>query len=351
MDIATIFRELSRRRIYVAGVCVFAVLVGLAVEYRVPSFQSRSYQSGAATAFILVDTPSSQIVNVSPRGSDTTAARASLLASLMIDGEIKSIIAQRAGLQANKLVATTSAAINPAAGGGAATAAGPPASGSGSGSGSFALTTQVPTDASGNELPIIQLDTQAPTPAGAAKLANAAIAGVSAYLNTKAAGEGISDAQRLRVSGMGAPQATVETHGPTHMVVILVVFITFLLGCAGILGVQALVRGWRAAAGREQAGEEDPLNALEAVRGTEEPFARPAGAEEGFLGALGPEPESPQFPPVPRPDEPFRRLVRTSPVGSSKPGSDTGDPGDDWSPADYAIATEKDSFRNRFGRE
>jgi hypothetical protein len=341
MDIATIFRELSRRRIYVAGVCVFAVLVGLAVEYRVPSFQSRSYQSGAATAFILVDTPSSQIVNVSPTGSGTTAARASLLASLMIDGEIKSIIAQRAGLQATKLVATTSAAINPAAGGGAATAAGPPASGSGSGS--FALTTQVPTDASGNELPIIQLDTQAPTPAGAAKLANAAIAGVSAYLNTKATGEGISDAQRLRVSGMGAPQATVETHGPTHMVVILVVFITFLLGCAGILGVQALVRGWRAAAGREQAGEEDPLNALEAVRGTEEPFAHPAGAEEGFLGALGPEPESP------RPDEPFRRLVRTSPVGSSKPGSDTGDPGDDRSPADYAIATEKDSFRKALG--
>ncbi len=318
MDIVTILRKLSQRRIYVAGVCVLAVLIGVAVAYQVPSFKSRRYETGLATAFILVDTPSSQVVDVSPRGSDTTAARASLLASLMIDGEIKSIIAQRAGLQPNQIAATTSAAVNPASGSGAATAAGAPTSGPGE----FAYTTEVPTDASGNGLPIIQLGTQAPTPAGAVKLANAAIAGLGAYLSTKAVGEGIPDASRLQVTGMGAPQATLQTHGPAGTVVILAVIIVFLLGCAGILGVEALARGWRMAATRDEA-KDVPWTALEAVPGAEEPFAGRIGAEE-----------------------PFPRLVGITMRRSGKPGSERPKVSDgDWSPGEYPISTEKDSFR------
>ncbi len=120
MDTVTILRHLWRRRILVTGVFVFAILVGAALHFRLPSLDSRRYDVGVATINILVDTPSSQVVNVAPRGSDTTGARASLLASLMVGGDIESMIAHRAGVNASQLVATTGAVTNPSswAGGG-----------------------------------------------------------------------------------------------------------------------------------------------------------------------------------------------------------------------------------------
>ena len=76
MDTVTVLRALWRRRLFVAIVAIVALLAGVMVKYQLPSLQSRSYEVGISSAHILVDTPSSQVVNVSPRGSDTTAARA-----------------------------------------------------------------------------------------------------------------------------------------------------------------------------------------------------------------------------------------------------------------------------------
>ena len=97
MDIVTILRDLWRLRVFVAGVCVLALLAAAAVAFKLPSLESRRYEVGVATAQILVDTPSSQVVNVAPRGADTTAGRADLLATLMVNGDIKTTIAQLAG--------------------------------------------------------------------------------------------------------------------------------------------------------------------------------------------------------------------------------------------------------------
>jgi hypothetical protein len=340
MDVVTVLRELSRRRRYVAAVFVFAVLVGVAVEFQLPSLKSRSYETGSATEFILVDTPDSQVVSVSPRGSDTTAARASLLASLMIDGEIKSIIAQQAGLQSSQLSATTTAAINPPSGGGPATSAGAPASGSAG----FSFTTQVPTDASGNSLPIIQLNTMAPTNAGAVKLANAAIAGLSEFLSTKAKGEGITDADRLHVSGMGAPQATTVSHGPGGSVVIIVVLVVFLLGCAGILGGQALARGWRAAAERERLGDDSGPSVAGPVASEPEAFPRALGADESFPPR--PAASFPPVGPIPRSNEPFPRLVHPS-----RSGSDTVSGQEGGSPGENSLTKAENSFRTALRAE
>ena len=44
------------------------------------------YLVGVATTRVLIDTPSSQVVDVSPKGSDTLGVRANLIASLMVDG-------------------------------------------------------------------------------------------------------------------------------------------------------------------------------------------------------------------------------------------------------------------------
>jgi hypothetical protein len=240
MDTVTILRDLWRHRFLVVAVYLVALLVGISVVYKIPSFESRNYQVGVATARILVDTPSSQVVEVAPKGSDTLGVRANLLASLMVDGVVKSAIAGRAGLQPNKLVGVTDAATEPAP---VSDVPGPRA---------FVLTTKVLTNNSGDQLPIIELDAQAPDRAGAARLASAAIAGLRDYLDSRAALQQVPDADRLQVTGLGAPQATTQVRGPAKVLAIAAVILVFALGCAAILGVLALVRGWRAAAAREQ---------------------------------------------------------------------------------------------------
>lgn len=242
MDTVTILRELGRHRLYVVGVALLALLAGAAV------IQTK-YEVGIATAQILVDTPNSQVAEVAPKGYDTVGVRANLLASLMVDGVVKSAIASRAGLQPDQIVGVDSAANNPSS------ASVPSPVSAPTGPGAFVLTTQVPTDSVGDELPIIEVDAQAPNSAGAARLATAAIAGLSDYLNSKAALQRIPRADRLNVTGLGTPQASTAARGASDVIAILVVILVFLLGCAGALGVLALVRGWRAASARELQGQ------------------------------------------------------------------------------------------------
>jgi hypothetical protein len=246
MDTVTILRDLWRRRILVLGVGVVALLAGAAVLYQLPSLKSRQYNVGVATTSILLDTPSSQVVDVAPRGSDTLGVRATLLASLMVDGVVKQSIAQSAGLNPNNLVGNaTSATDQPVTHPNNRDAP--------------VLTTQVVTDNDGSQLPIIEVQAQAANAATAAKLANASVVGLRSYLDSKAAVEKIPDAQRLQVTGLGVPQAHTAVKGPGAILGFLVVFLVFGLGCGGILGVAALMHGWRAAAAREVWADDDLL--------------------------------------------------------------------------------------------
>lgn len=255
MDTVTILRELWRRRLLVLGVGVLSLLAGAAVVVQLPSLKSRQHPVGVASTSILLDTPSSQVVDVAPKGSDSLGLRATLLASLMVDGVVKQQIAQVAGLNPSELAGvSTSATGGPAAS---------PASSS-----TAVLTTRVVTDETGQDLPIIQVQVQASNATSAARLANAAVVGLRDYLDSKAAVQRIPDAQRLQITGLGVPQAHTAQQGPGKFIALLVAILVFGLGCAGILGMSALIRGWRAAAAREAAGESD-----------DEPSREPPGAD------------------------------------------------------------------------
>lgn len=237
MDIVTILRDLWRRRLLVVAVYLIALLAGTAVVYKIsfpPRLESRKYEVGIATARILVDTPSSQVVEVAPKGSDSLGVRANLLASLMVDGVVKSAIARRAGLEPDELVGVTKAAEEP----GPTTRPGP---------GAFVLTTRVLTNTGGEQMPIIELDAQGPDRAAAARLATAALEGLRDYLDSKAALQQVPNAARLQVTGLGAPQATAQVKGPSKAIAVVVVLFVFGLGCACILAASAFGRGWRAA--------------------------------------------------------------------------------------------------------
>jgi hypothetical protein len=258
MHIVWILRELWRLRVFVVVVVVFALLAAVAVSYSVSfpgKLESRRYHVGVATARLLVDTPSSQVVEVSPKGSDTLGVRANLIASLMVDGVFKSAIARRAGLPTEQLVG-----ISQNAAGESQSAGAPPERGVN------VLNTRVIPDLDGNQLPIIQIDTQASDAAGAARLADAAVAGLRDYLDSQAAAEQVPSARRLRVGGLGAAQASEVTRGPSLVLASAVAIFVFISGCALILGVVALIRGWRESA----LADEWPLETLDDDH-TEEP--------------------------------------------------------------------------------
>ena len=244
MQTVTIMRELWRRRLLVGVVAAVAVAVGYLLAFHL-SFppESRSSSVGVATARILVDSPRSQVVDITPKGSATLGSRAIVLANLMVEGEVKEAIARRAGLRPRQIAATSEYSAGAT---------------KGPGSKDYGLTTSVLTNTDQIEIPIIKVDTQAPTPALAAKLANAAAEGLSEYLDSKAAAERVVAAERLRVKTFGAAQGTAASRGPGPLMALAATIFIFLGGCALILVSTALTRAWR----RESAAEREEIEDL-----------------------------------------------------------------------------------------
>jgi hypothetical protein len=267
-------RDLWRTRAAVALIAVLALLAATAVMYRVTfpgKIESRRYHEGVATIRILVDTPSSQVVEVSPKGSDTLGMRANLIASLMVDGVFKAAIAKRAGVAPNKLVGI--AENDDAAD---AEPKGPLPK-----RGVDVLRTRVIQDLDGNQLPIIEIETHATGAADAGTLANAAVEGLRDYLDTQAATEQVPDARRLRVNGLGRAQESDIARGPSLVVAFGIGLVVFFTGCLLLLGGVRLGRTWRMA----ETAEAPPLELVDEAAwppvpdiGPEERGVKPDGA-------------------------------------------------------------------------
>jgi hypothetical protein len=258
METVTILRSLWRQRIAVCIVAVLAIAAGWMVAYH-PSFppERRAYSVGVASASILVDTPKSQVVAVDPEGSDTLALRANVLSNLMLDGGIKSVIEQRAGLPRDKLIASTAAdaAVAPQL---------PDAQ-------AYALTTSLAQTSDMSELPIIKVAAQAPDVRQAIELANAAVASLGEYIDSKAVDETIPEERRLRVRALGTAQGHPAMRGPGRMIALAVALFVLVAGCGLILAASSLIRTWRTAAAFEHdfdaAAFEEGFGGDEAARG------------------------------------------------------------------------------------
>src|SRR4051794_4812749 len=155
---------LLRAWILTAAVGVVAVLDGVSIVYHIapPStFTSRQHELGIASVAALIDTPTSQVVDLG--GPDSThagmlAGRASLLASLMTSSPIKDEIAKRAGVDPRELIAipppSAGTAVPPAPGlTGASVSESDPRA--------HVIRASVPTLQSG-DMPLVQVETQAP---------------------------------------------------------------------------------------------------------------------------------------------------------------------------------------------
>lgn len=306
MDAVTLLRLLWRQRLLMAVGLVVALVVGIILTYKVspglpPAFESRQYQVGIASAGVLVDSPSSQTIDLSGGQSKadvaSLSARARLLANLIATSPLKDQIARRARIPVDTMIAAAPTSD------GIATKPSPLATGEtkvrATDPEAHVLTVYV------NEaLPIITADAQAPTPAIAARISSAAVAELSLYLQSVAAADRVPDARQLVVKPLGPAKSATVQRGPRRLLSIMASLFVFGLWAGGIVLVSSLARGWRAVSEAEgQAPGERPVPGPRVERmpatHSDAPVTRPPP------GGVSARPES--VPDLPeRPERPMR---------------------------------------------
>ena len=240
--VINIGRDLRAHGRVVASFAAVAILVAAALTWR-PAWppQSRSYAVGTATANALVDTPVSQVVGVSPKGSGDLAARASLLSNLLVQRELRNAVAARAGVAPKDLLAVDDSIAAEASGHDPTTVSAARLSRRHA----IVLRTTVLKNDTGLQLPVIVVQTQADSAARAAALADGAVAVLQDYLDSRAAAEQVPTRDRLRVRALGPAQAYLEPRGPSRALSVLAGAMVFALLCGLLLLAQAFTQRWR----------------------------------------------------------------------------------------------------------
>jgi capsular polysaccharide biosynthesis protein len=244
MEVVVMLRELWRRRWLVLLSGLLAVFIGLLMAYKVTppfKFQSRAYTVGIASTTAMLDTPSSQVVDLGGQDSEVAASagslpgRAALLASVLTTSPLKEQIAKTAGIDPRTLIAGS-----PAPG-----SALPPAQlGSISAKSRNASFLTVTTF---EGLPMLGVNVTARDEETAARLSNGAIKVLISHLNTLANADAVPVSRRLVVKQLGGSRAATAKHGPSRKVAAVAVVFIFGLLCAAILIVSWITTRWKEA--------------------------------------------------------------------------------------------------------
>ena len=205
-----------------------------------PSLEQRDLTVAAATARIAVDLPKT-LVN-DPLATEAefqnVQRRAILIANLMTGDAAMEQIARRAGVPAGDIAATTRvmidvqpAMLEPDSERRAAQLA----------------DAQLPYQLEVRPDPFrpkLSVYAQAPSVDEAARLANAAMPGVQAYLDALVREQGADPAKQVRLEQLGTAHGTVLNGGTVMMIAGLTFLLAFAGLCLAALGVARLRRGW-----------------------------------------------------------------------------------------------------------
>jgi hypothetical protein len=249
MSLVSVLRLLWRARLLVAVGTVPALLIGAIPAYHVsigapPRFESRGHSLGIASADVLVDSKSSQAVDLGeePVLIDIPGliARARLLANLIATSPLRDQIARQAGIDPRTFLATA-----PSIGFDSPRPA--PAT-------STARQPNVMNVTFNEALPIVTINAEAADEAAAARIASVAASELGRYVGSLVAQDKVPGAHELVVKPLGAPvQATVR-RGPRRLSGAIGFAFVFGLWCAAIVAVSRFTRGLREAAAERSPG-------------------------------------------------------------------------------------------------
>ena len=242
-----------------------------------PGFHPRQMQEGAAAVHVLLDAPTSLIVDQDLRTTnfDSLTARATLYGDLIATPTVRELIARRIGVPADQIAATARLTA-----------------------GVQREMREPDFEQRANQIriehlpyrldiqadpggPVISIYAQAPSAARAVDLANASVASLQEFLQAKAAATAASPKQRVIVTQLGNARGGLVNRKAVPEIVVLTFLVAFALTLAVLLGGAGVRRGW-VAAGRAAPDAPAPASAESAResarthRGAATPAASPS---------------------------------------------------------------------------
>jgi hypothetical protein len=238
--------HLWQLRPFVAASAVLALVMALWSVYEVslfpPKLTPRAIEMATATTHVVVDTPTSSVLDLRQNSYDFDAMtqRAIVVGNVMANGTVRESIARRAHVSADRLEITAPftrkqpravATTNPKRP-----------------SDVFESTDQYRINIQANPtVPMLDVYAQAPNAKDAATLANAAVDGLGAYLADLGVTQNVPAQDQLRLLQLGRATGTVINKGVDWQLACLVFILTFALACATTIFVARVRRGFRVA--------------------------------------------------------------------------------------------------------
>lgn len=261
MDLAYILKELWRQRVWVAVVAALAVVIALGSAYRLsflpPSLNEKVLDVGAARAQILVDSPQSSLPNLD---SDITrlTIRAGVFAAYALTTPARLEVAERTGMSLGAIAFDTGS-------GNDANVANTGAINSESRANKLvdeSSAYRVRINSSGN-LPVISVQTQAPTGREAVRLADATVGGLIAAIKKLERGQQIPIQSRATLTPLGQSSGGDVSTQTNVRTAVLTFFVAFALLLVLILVISNVRASWGASQSRDE-----PLEPLDDLSGT-----------------------------------------------------------------------------------
>ncbi len=242
MQLGTVLYRLWHRRLVLGLSIVIAALAGVLSAYRISTsgLTPRSIGMSTATTQVLVDNPDSIVLDLDSGTFQLSqmSQSAALLGNVMVSYAVREDIARRVGVPVGLI--ETSAPATPAFPQ-AVTAPNRKTTDLIASNDQYRINVQVnPT------VPILDIYTEAHSPAIAKALANAAVAGLRDYVSGFA--QSIPVNQRVEIEQLGPAEGGAVTGGLRVEVIALVFGFALVFCCVAGTLLDRVRRGWRAAA-------------------------------------------------------------------------------------------------------
>jgi hypothetical protein len=239
---------LWRLRPYTLGCALLALLVAVwsveKISFLPPKLSARSLEMATATTHVVVDTPTSTVLDLRQNTYDLEALtqRAILVGNVIANGPVRASIARQAGVPVAAVQITpplTRQVPSAVVGSGPSKRA----------TDLFKSTNQYRISIQANPtVPLLDIYAQAPSAGSAQKLANAAVDGLRAYLKQLAAAQQIPPKDQIRVLQLGRARGTTINASIDWQTAIVAFLLTFALAAATLILVSRVVRGFQGAA-------------------------------------------------------------------------------------------------------
>lgn len=246
MKLGKRIRRLWQLRRWVAVAAVMSLLVAVysvaKISLMPPKLTPRALEMATATTHVIVDTPVSSVLDLrqSTDSFQALTQRAILLGNVIANGTVREAIALRAHVPGDALeVAPPLTPAQPV-----------PLAGSHNNSVSaIAKTTdQYRLSITADPIvPMLDIYAQAPNPASAATLANAAVDCLRQYLTSLAVSEQIPPRDQIRLLQLGRAHGNVINQGIYWQSAVLVFVLVFGLACATVIFLSRIRHGWEMA--------------------------------------------------------------------------------------------------------